>query len=204
MEKEPHCSRKQPVSTTLNKKLMTQTKQKQQEPKTKEQRKKWATFTYHTVKVRTITNILKNTDIKIAFKTTNTIQQRTKTRSPNTTHELERSGVNKMTCKTCNKAYIGQTSRNFTIRCREHITYIKYNQPQSAYAQHILRNIHEYGTPTETITLLKPVKPDTVLIPYEQLFIKAYRQTGNLVPEQNSNETNPLFQLIIDCMPPPT
>jgi hypothetical protein len=29
-----------------------------------------------------------------------------------------------------------------------------------------------------------------------------YPQTGNLVPEQNSNEKNSLFQLIIDRMPP--
>jgi hypothetical protein len=79
----------------------------------------------------------------------------------------------------------------------------KNNQPQSAYAQHILHNIREYGTPTETITLLKPVKLDIMLIPYEQLFIQANHQTGNLVTEQNSNETNPLFQLIIDRMPPP-
>jgi hypothetical protein len=143
------------------------------------------------------------TDIKIAFKTTNTTQQRTKTRNPNTTHDLDRRGVYKMTCKTCNKAYIGQTRRNLTIRCREHIRYIKNNQPQSANAQHILHNIHEYGTATETITILKPVKPDTMLIPYEQLFIQAYHQTGNIVPEQNGNETNPLFQLIIDRMPPP-
>jgi hypothetical protein len=64
------------------------------------------------------------------------------------------------------------------------------------------QNIYEYGTPTETITLLKPVKPDAMLIPYEQLFIQAYHQTGNLVPKQNSNETHPLFQLIIDRMPP--
>jgi hypothetical protein len=106
------------------------------------------------------------------------------------THDLDRSGVCKMTYKTCNKAYIGQTSWNLTIRCCEHIRYIKNNQPQSAYAQHILRNILEYGTLTETITLLKP---DTVLIPYEQLFIQAYHQTGNVVPEQTSNETNPLF-----------
>jgi hypothetical protein len=89
------------------------------------------------------------------------------------------------------------TYKTLTIRCHEHIRYIKNNQPKSAYAQHILHNIHEYGTPTETITLLKPVKPDTMLIPYEQLFIQAYHQTGNIVPEQNSNETNPLFQLII-------
>jgi hypothetical protein len=51
--------------------------------------------------------------------------------------------------------------------------------------------------------VLRRVNPDTMLIPYEQLFIQANHKTGNLVPEQNSNETNPLFQLIIDRMPPP-
>jgi hypothetical protein len=45
---------------------MKHTKQKQQEQKTKEKRNKWETFTYHSAKVRTITNILKNTDLKIA------------------------------------------------------------------------------------------------------------------------------------------
>jgi hypothetical protein len=86
--------------------LKTQTQQKQQEPKTKEKGKKWAPFTHHSAKVRTITNLFTDTDIKIAYKTTNTIQQRTKTRNFDTTHDLNKSGVYKMTCKTCNKAYV--------------------------------------------------------------------------------------------------
>jgi hypothetical protein len=108
-----------------------------------------------------------------------------------------------MTCKTCNKVYIGQTSRKFNIRYREHIRYIKNNEPQSGYTQNFLHNIHEYGTQTEKITLLKSIKNQTMLILYEQLFIQAFHQTSNLVPEQQSNETNPLFQLAIDHMPPP-
>jgi hypothetical protein len=184
-------------------KLKTQIQQKQQETKTKNKSKKWATFTYHSAKVRTITNLFKHTDIKMAFKTSNTIQQRTKTHNHDTTHDLSKSGIYKMTCKTFNKAYIGQTSRNLTLRCREHIRYIKNNVPQSAYAQNILHNIHEYRTPTETMTLLKPIRDTTMLIPYEQLFIQAFHQNGKLVPEQQSNEPNPLFQLIIDRMPPP-
>jgi hypothetical protein len=127
-----------------------------------------------------------------------------RTRSPDTTHDLDKSGVYKMMCKTCNKAYIGQAKRNLKTRCRKHIGYVRNNQPQSAYAQHILHNIHEYGTPGETITLLKHVKPDTMLIPYEQLYIQTYHKTGNLVPEQDGNGRNPLFQLIIDRMTPPT
>jgi len=43
---------------------------------------KWATFTYHSSKVRKITNPFKQTGIKIAFKSTNTLQQLTKTQNP--------------------------------------------------------------------------------------------------------------------------
>jgi hypothetical protein len=57
----------------------------------------------------------------------------------------------------------------------------------------MLHHIHEYGTPTETMTLLKSIQDETMLIPYEQLFIRAFHQNGNLVPEQHSNETNPLL-----------
>ena len=166
---------------------------KQQKPKTTEiegkaeKGKKWATFTHYTPKIRTITNLFRDTDIKIAYKTTNTIQQRTKTRQPDTTNDLYKSGVYKMTCKTCNMAYIGQTSRNLTTRCREHIRYIQTNKPQSAYAQHILNNIHEYGTPTETITLLKHITDQTMLVPYEQLFIQAFTKLATL--SRNSNAT---------------
>jgi hypothetical protein len=43
---------------------------------------------------------------------------------------------------------IGQTNRNLSMRYSEHIRYIKNNDPQSAYAQHILRNIHELNVTT--------------------------------------------------------
>jgi hypothetical protein len=41
--------------------------------------KKWATFTYHKHKVKKITNLFKQTDIKIAFRSTNTVQKQTGT-----------------------------------------------------------------------------------------------------------------------------
>ena len=103
----------------------------------------------------------------------------------------------------CNKAYIGQTSRCLTRRFREHIRYIKNryiknNDPKSAYAQHILQNIHEYGTITETMSLLKPIRKTSLLIPYEQLLIRTFHHKGTLVPEQSQGEHNPLFQLATD------
>jgi len=55
-----------------------------------------------------------------------------------------------------NKAYIGQSGRSMTVRYKEHIRYIRTNNPTSAYAIHILNNRHEYGRADETLKLLKP------------------------------------------------
>jgi len=106
---------------------------------TKDENKKWATFTYHSSKIRKITNLSKQTNINIAFKSTNTIQQQTDPKNYNNTQYYDKSGIYNLSCKMCNKAYIGQTSRCLTRRFREHIRYIKNryiknNDPKSAYA----------------------------------------------------------------------
>ena len=69
---------------------------------------------------------------------------------------------------------VGQTSRNLKQRYREHIRYIRNNNPQSACAQHILQNRHEYGSITDTMTLLKPIHEMSMLTLYEQLFIQTF------------------------------
>ena len=43
-----------------------------------------------------------------------------------------------------------------TTRHREQMRYIRTNNPNSAYAMHILNNRHEYGTENETLKLRKP------------------------------------------------
>ena len=56
---------------------------------------------------------------------------------------------------TRKKSYVGQTDRSLTTRHREHIRYIKTNNPLSAYAKHILNNRHEYEKPEHTLQLLQ-------------------------------------------------
>jgi hypothetical protein len=72
------------------------------------------------------------------------------------THIFNNSGVYKLTCKTCKQVYVGQTSRNLKQHYQEHIPYIKNNNPQSAFAQHILNNQHKYDTIDEIMKMLKP------------------------------------------------
>jgi len=37
-----------------------------------------------------------------------------------------------------------------------------------------------------------------MLVPYEKLLIQTFHHKGNLIPEQNRGEQNPLFQLATD------
>jgi len=95
---------------------------------TKDENKKWAKFTYQSPKVRKLTNLFKHTNINIAFQSTNTIQQSIKPKNPEKIPYYNRNGVYKLTCKTCNMSYIGQTSTDLTQRYREHIRYIRNNE----------------------------------------------------------------------------
>jgi hypothetical protein len=131
--------------------LKTQMQQKIHQKQDKDENKKWATFTYHSPQIRQLTILFKHTNINIGFKSTSTIQYCTKPKAPDKNQEYNMSGIYKLTCKM---SYIGQTSRNLEQRFREHIRYIRNNNPQSAYAQHILQNRHEYGSITDTMTLL--------------------------------------------------
>jgi hypothetical protein len=48
------------------------------------------------------------------------------------------------------------------------------------------------------MTLLKPLKNNTMLIPYEKHFIQSIHQEGRLIAKQHPGEPNLLFQLVID------
>jgi hypothetical protein len=63
---------------------------------------KWVPFTFTGNYIRTITKLLKNTNIKIAFKTNNTIGNILKDRITNSTYE--QTGIYKLICAECKQA----------------------------------------------------------------------------------------------------
>ena len=95
---------------------------------------KWATFTYASPQIRKITNLFKHTNARIAYKCANTISHLSKPTNkatlPPSPYDI--SGIYKLTCMTCNEAYVDQTSRNLKQRYKEHTRNIKNNNPQSA------------------------------------------------------------------------
>ena len=81
-----------------------------------------------------ITNLFKHTNLEISLKNTNTLQQFTKLKIDGNIREQDKSGSYEVTCNICRMSYIGQTSRSLKQRYQEHISYIKHNESQSAYA----------------------------------------------------------------------
>ena len=119
--------------------------------------------------------LILSSNVKVAFKCKNTISQLTKpaNKTPPLT-PYDRSGIYWLTCNTCKQSYVCQTSRSLRLHFQEHTRYIKYNNLQSAYAQHILHNQHEYGSMGQIMTLLKSLNNTSLLTPYEQYFIHSF------------------------------
>ena len=128
--------------------------------------------------------------LKITFKCLKTMARLTKTTSDFTNPPYNKGGIYQLTCKSCSLSYVSQTSCGLKIRFQERIRYIRNNNPQSAYAQHILSNQHEYGTLHDIMSLLKPLRNANLLIPYQQFYIQSLHQAGKLISEQYPGEPN--------------
>jgi len=98
----------------------------------------------------------------------------------------------------------GRTSRTLKLWYQEHTHYIKDNDPQSAYALHILHNRHEYGPIDKTMTLLKPLGNTSLLLPYLQYYIHSLHKEGKLISEQSLGDLISLRLLTIDPSQPLT
>ena len=150
----------------------------------KDNKRTWATFTYHSSQIRKVTNLFRNTKIGIAFKATATLQHLIRHTTQNLKSDYEKSGMYKITCKACHKSYVGQTSHNLKMVFQEHIHYIKNKDPLSSYALHILNCKYEYGNINDKMTLLKQVNKPSLLLPYEQMFIQSLHHINELINEQ--------------------
>jgi hypothetical protein len=127
-----------------------------------------------------VTNLFKQTKLKIAFRATDTIQQQLTEKQ---THKHP-SGIYKLKCNMCGKVYVRQSGRTIDVRFKEHIRYIRSNRPTSAYATHILENRHEYGTKENTLQLLKACQKGAHVDCWEALFTQVLHQQKVLINEQ--------------------
>jgi hypothetical protein len=130
---------------------------------------KWVTFTYTGNYIRKITKLFKDTNLKIAFKTTSTLGKLLNEKQE--IDSYERSRIYKITCQSCHKVYISQTGRNLTTRYKEHIRNIRSNKDESAFTQHILNKRHQYGPMTEIMEMVKHAKKGNLMNLKENFYI---------------------------------
>jgi len=170
-------------------------KKQNHESTTNELDQKWVPFAYFGPAMRRITNLFKDSTIKIAFKTTNSINKQL----PKCPYNIQNpSGIYELKCNTFNKIYVGQPGSAIDIRYKEHIRYVRTNNPQSAYATHILQNRHEYGPRNDTLQLLKACTKGTHMNRCEAMYIQKFHREGILIAEQQVYELNPLYDCIYD------
>jgi hypothetical protein len=98
----------------MRKQLMVRKEGTTQTKIVQQHNKKWVTFTYHSPSIHNVTNLFKRTNLKMAFRPTNTIYQQlsNKTKNPNP------MCIYQLKCNTCNLAYVGQSGRPITKRQR--------------------------------------------------------------------------------------
>jgi hypothetical protein len=116
---------------------------------------KWASFTYNGKEIRKIKKLFKDTELKIAFRTRNTIQNIGPTTQ---TDKYEKSGIYQIKCLDCPLKYKGQRGRAFHTRYKEHLQAIRSNNGNSGYSNHILTTGHTYGNITDTMHTIKTEK----------------------------------------------
>ena len=179
------------ICNLKNKIICRKQKQNQQQDNKTILCKKLVAFTHLSPLIRCVTSLFKQTNLKAAFRAINTIQQQLSDKQIYNNP----SGIHKLKCNTCNRAYVGQTGRAINIRYKEHTRCIRTNNSTSVHAAHILENRHEYSMTDDTLQLLKTCQKGSHMNCWEVLYIQAYHQQKVLIAEQQVSNTNSFFEL---------
>ena len=93
-----------------------------------------------------------------------------------------------LTCRDCNKKYIGQTDRSFYTRFHEHFHDFKHGNASSKFAQHLIENRHSIGPIDDIIEVLHTVKKGK----HTRKKIHIYKETKleNQINNKNTITTN--------------
>jgi hypothetical protein len=110
------------------------------------------------------------------------------------------SGVYKLTCPDCKKAYVGQTGQNFHTRYKEHKRAFNYNTSQSKFAQHIITQGHTFDTFQNTMEILHIHEKGTYLNTLERYHTHMEAKNNNHLNEDLSETSNPIFDTIIQIL----
>jgi len=162
-----------------------------------EKEHKWFTFTYTGKETRHITNLLKHSNLQIAFRTNNTLLSLL-TRNTHHRDKFTRSGVYKLTCPDCGKAYIGQTGREFASRYNEHKRSFLHNTHTSKFAEHLNNHTRSFGPIQDVMDILQVHKKGPHLNTLERFHIHKETASHNHLNDEHTITPNRIFDTILN------
>ena len=154
-----------------------------------------AIFTYVGKETRFITQIFKNTNLKIAYKINNTIETLLKAK-PIHFDKYSACGIYKLTCLDCGKAYVGQRGRSFSVRYKEHRHSFRTNNTNSNFAQHLLDNAHNFVPIDSIMHILEFQKKSKHMNTLERYYIYKEAYLNNNLNDQHTIIQNKIFEII--------
>jgi hypothetical protein len=157
---------------------------------------KWATFTYPGKETTFMTNLFKKTDLKLALQNNNTIQRLLMHKQVSDIYT--QSGVYKLTCPDCKKAYVGQNGRSFTARFKENINAFKTNSPTSNFAKHLIKQTHSFNSIHNTTQILQRHNKGAHLNTIERYYIYVEYTNNNHLNDEHTIFTNKIFGVLLN------
>jgi hypothetical protein len=168
-------------------------------PSPKKSNNTWAKFTYIGKQTKFITKLFKETSIRIAYTTDNSISRQL-SKNPHTTQsarKYEKSGIYQLTCPDCHKRYMGHTDRTFQKRYQEHFHDYKFNKCKSKYATHLLENHHSIGPIQDTMQILYTTSKGRLMDTIEKFHIYKETQQNNQINDRDTVKYNAIFDTIV-------
>jgi len=108
-----------------------------------------------------------------------------------------RSGVYRLVCPDCNKAYVGQTGHIFIVRYKEHKYAFRTNYHTSNYAKHVAEQSHSFGPIHDTMQVLQYQKKGSHLNTIERFYIYSEFTKHNHLNEEHNISPNKIFDALL-------
>jgi hypothetical protein len=140
---------------------------------------------------RQVTKLFKNIQVKIAYPTNSSLEKLVHNNVTGKTDKYEKSGVYQLSCHTCRKKYMCQTSRPLHIKFREHYNDYKYAYKKSKFAQ------HAFGPMYDVMDIAHFARKGKMLDTLEKFYIYEVTKSGNQINDKLTVQYNPIFETVV-------
>jgi len=115
--------------------------------------------------------------------------------------KYSRSGIYKLTCPDCHKAYVGQTGRQFSTHYKEHKTAWCKNSNTSNFAKHLIEEAHSFGPMNKIMEIIHCHKKGAHLNTIEKFHIHTEFAKKNHLNDPQTVLSNAIFDTLIKARP---